>query len=101
MSYEYFFHTPRGKPFDKEVIEERVRVLPYTFEDVAKDNSRFYIVSGDEETNKLVHKVIESGNTFAVPDLADQVTIQCDKVWVSCCGSVNDALRMFCTWLVG
>jgi hypothetical protein len=100
MSYEYFFHTPRYKPFDKGLIEERVRLLPYVFECHAKDGSRFYTVTGDEETKNLVHKMIESGNTFAVPDFADEVTIVCDEVVVGRCASVNEAFRSFCNWLV-
>ena len=101
MSYEYFFHTPRHKQFDKELIEEGVRLLPCAFECAAKDGSRFYIVAADEETKNFVQKMVESDTGhLAVPELVDQVTIECDRLWVSFCGSVNEAFRMFCTWLV-
>jgi len=101
MSYEYVFYTPKYKQLDKGLIEVKVPLLPCAFECTARDGSRFYIVAGDEETKNFVQKMVESDREhLAVPELVDQVTIECDKVWVSCCGSANEALRMFCTWLV-
>jgi len=48
MSYEYVFHTPSFRPFDKGLIQERVWALAYIIEDVAKDGSHFYTVAGGE-----------------------------------------------------
>lgn len=50
MSWEYVFHTASYKPFNKGLIEGRVRLrlLPYTLKDVAKDGSCFYTGAGGE-----------------------------------------------------
>jgi len=93
MSYEYVFHTPRYKPFDKGLIEKRERLLPHAFECHAKDGSPFYTVAGDEETEDLVHKMIESGNTFAVPDLADEVTRSPGRPTQSCVSATQQWRR--------